>query len=1431
MSKLTQWFYNLKVRTKFITLIGLFLVTLIILGSVTEGLFKSSQTITILVNEQRIFIENFDSAIEHFYRYVISEDESLLPQTKVHLQKVINMAKEFSRIDSTMREIPNAERLPYMYEIYKEGVDYDMRKIKLMTSQIKMFSLLNPKMLKDIQQVTFDASVLGVKVLENIDDYSKNNNSEKLAQLQIQFDKMHYYAQTFSSKLYEVSRFLTNLLYLMIVTLVILLGTVVTFISVKISHTISKPVNMLAANFKEMARGNLKSAIKIDSDNEIGDLSRAFQEIQIGFRKIISHAKRVAEEDYGSRLTPNSEEDELAPALNSMAQKLEATKLKTDKESWLEKGLGGLDDQMRGNHTVRELSDKIIIYLSRFLKIEMGAVYVFDEVQEHLELTGSVGINLDEVKPIIKIGEGLIGGAAKNKDCQIIDTKDKFEKSYSASGEIYPEKIYLIPMYFDGRIQAVIELAPVNALSDLKIDFLRMVKERVSINISAAVARYRNKELLDQSLEQAKMLKARDKELNRKLEENQIIREKLSRETALLNSMLKTLPDYIYFKDEESKFIRVSESMVPLFNARSSKDIIGKSDFDYHPAKDAKRYFDEEQEIIKKGEGFVNEIRQGVDAYGEELWTSVTKLPMLDENGTCIGTFGISKDITQIKKLEIEISLQNEKLIQNQEELKATNEELNAQEEELRVANEELAEQTKILVENEKSLHVQQEELRTANEELEAKTNLLESQKEEILRNNLKLTKTQKELEQQAKELELASQYKSEFLANMSHELRTPLNSMLILSKLLGENKNKNLTEEQVKSAYIIYNSGKDLLELINEILDLSKIEAGKMTYNFSDVTADEIMTDIKFNFLPVAENKNLKLEIRKSETFPESVYTDRQRLMQIVKNLLSNAFKFTSTGGITVSLGLSTGDISFINKDLNSSNTYFLAVEDTGVGIPQNKLEAIFDAFQQADGSISRKFGGTGLGLSISKQLSNALGGEIHVSSSEGVGSKFTIYLPLDKELVGKEIVEDEILLNKESGPLLLTSSLNSSDIINEQENTSLPLFIKDDRDSSLERILVLIILSSSEKAQMLIDLCHNRKFNAIAASNISDGIKLAEKYKPEAILLDGEFNEQDELSMLKESKFTAKIPVHIVSRIEDSLLEDIKELETPESKNFSNGAKNIEGKLSKEFRQILLVEDDPVSRMAIQLLFENKDIIIHEAKTASQAFEMISRQPFDCIILDLGLPDFSGGELLEKLSENRIPIPNVIVNTAKELSDKELKMLSKYSDSIVIKGVKSDERLMDEVTLFLHQVSNKLSKKDTYQSTDNEERQGFKGKKILLVDDDIRNVFAMAQIFEEREMEILEAENGEVAIEVLKNNPDTDLVLMDIMMPVMNGYEAMKIIRKTPGIESIPIITLTAKAMKEDYQKAIDSGANDFISKPIEVDKLLSLLKIWLF
>ena len=753
--------------------------------------------------------------------------------------------------------------------------------------------------------------------------------------------------------------------------------------------------------------------------------------------------------------------------------------------------------------------------------------------------------------------------------------------------------------------------------------------------------------------------------------------------------------------------------------------------------------------------------------------------------------------------------------------------ELQVQQEELRVANEELTEHTRILTDNEKRLQVQQEELRVSNEELEERTRQLEIQKEEIENKNRELTEIKDALEIKARELQLSSQYKSEFLANMSHELRTPLNSLLILSKLLSNNKKGNLSTDQVESAKIIYKSGNDLLYLINEVLDLSKIEAGKITLEFGIVSIQEIREELISDFKIVAEDKHLTFEVSVINDFPRQIETDRYRLMQILKNLLSNAFKFTKEGHVKVDFIIPAQNVKFNNPSLAAGNVCCITIEDSGVGIPAEKLEAIFEAFQQADGSISRRYGGTGLGLSISRELIRMLGGEIQLQSKVNEGSVFSVFLPvINPQIIAETVINAQSLSSKELVEKLPETNNAENDAI-----IKLPWFVSDDRYEAGNDNVILIIHPSKQQAERYTQQVRAKNYRVIVSDTISDGVLLAEKFHPLAIMLAVELtNDPRSYHLLKSNPLIRKLPVHIITPIEYAGSLDEDELRTIDNIEISNALETLKNNFLALSRKILVIEDDTITQKIISDLLSQLDIKIEVASFAEEAFNMLSNESFDCMILDLGLPDYSGKELLEKLRANYIPLPKVIVYTGKEISKEEHKKLSAYTDTIILKGLKSDERLMDEVTLFLHQVSRTIpDHKIKVPSLEGDNL--FKGKKILVVDDEIRNVFALGKILEEWDIEVLEAENGKIAIDMLKSVPGIDLVLMDVMMPVLDGYEAMRIIRKSDEIKNIPIICLTAKAMKEDYENAIQNGANDYLSKPVNEDKLFAMLKIWLY
>jgi CheY-like chemotaxis protein/putative methionine-R-sulfoxide reductase with GAF domain len=770
------------------------------------------------------------------------------------------------------------------------------------------------------------------------------------------------------------------------------------------------------------------------------------------------------------------------------------------------------------------------------------------------------------------------------------------------------------------------------------------------------------------------------------------------------------------------------------------------------------------------------------------------------------------------------------------EESQAQSEELQSQQEELRVTNEELEEQTQALKESQENLKKQQEELKKANKELEQKTVDLTEQKKEIENKNSELEIARKEIEFKAADLELTSKYKSEFLANMSHELRTPLNSILILSRMLLENKKGNLNEKQVESARTINFSGSDLLELINEILDLSKIESGKMLINIDEMLLQQLPVYIKQNLAHLAEEKKLYLKVDLDKNLPQKIITDRQRVEQVIKNLMSNAIKFTDKGGVTVHIYKPSASTKLLRADLKPEKTIAISVSDTGIGIPIDKQKIIFEAFQQVDGTTSRKFGGTGLGLSISREIAKILGGEIHLESEEGKGSNFTLYLP---ESISVEQIDQEKITQKKVAAV----SVNK-----ESKEEQLPLAVKksvnDIRDDRLDIAQgdksILIVEDDLKFAKLLFDLTREKGFKCLIAEDGEAGLQLAVQYIPSAIILDVGLPRMDGwtvMERLKDNTETRHIPVYFISgqdkKIDAMRMGAIGYLTKPVSTDDINNAfSKIEKTISKDIKKLLVVEDDETMRNSILELIGNKDVEITDTGKGEDALKFLHENDFDCMVLDLGLTDISGFDLLKKIStDSKISDIPIIIYTGKELTKEEDNALRKYAKSIIIKGAKSPDRLLDEVSLFLHRVESNLPdrQKDVIKiHTDGEEI--FKGKKVLVVDDDVRNIYAISTILGEKEIEIATAENGKEALEILNKDPKINLVLMDIMMPEMDGYEAMSAIRKQKEFKDLPIIAITAKAMKGDRQKCIHAGANDYLSKPVDVDKLLSLLHVWL-
>ncbi|MBD1553799.1 response regulator [Pseudomonas typographi] len=850
-------------------------------------------------------------------------------------------------------------------------------------------------------------------------------------------------------------------------------------------------------------------------------------------------------------------------------------------------------------------------------------------------------------------------------------------------------------------------------------------------------------------------------------------------------------------------------------------------------------------QYIKAGEGVVGEtaalghvarldnlptgyFTQVASGLGEGLPHSVAVLPSRND-GQVNGVVELGflrplseRDIEFLERVaenigtSLEAARYRQRLQEVLTETQQLNEELQVQQEELKTANEELEEQSRVLKESQIHLETQQAELEQTNQQLADRTEALADQRDE-------LKEAQQELATRAEELQRSSRYKSEFLANMSHELRTPLNSSLILSKLLAENTGGNLSPDQVKYAESIYSAGNDLLNLINDILDISKVEAGKLDVRPETLSVMRLAESLRLTFAPMAADKGLGFEVHIDPATPATMFSDRQRLEQILKNLLSNALKFTDKGMVSLAIGP------------QASEGLAFAVRDSGIGIAPEQQQVIFEAFRQADGTTSRRYGGTGLGLSISRDLATLLGGYISVSSVVGQGSVFTLVLPEHYEQGG----EDEPLPAAPPAALLppapVPEVLPAATAL-----AALPRFA-DDRDlPDAERRCILVIEDEPSFARILFDLAHELGYRCLVAHAADEGFDLAVQFGPDAVLLDMRLPDHSGLTVLqrlKENPDTRHLPVHVISvedRIEAAMhMGAVGYAVKPTTRDELKAVfGRLEAKLTQKLKRILLVEDDDLQRDSIALLIGDDDIEITAVGFAHEALELLREHVYDCMIIDLKLPDMLGGELLKRMSTEEIrAFPPVIVYTGRNLTREEEAELRKYSRSIIIKGARSPERLLDEVTLFLHKVEAQLSnERQRMLKTARSRDKVFEGRKILVVDDDVRNIFALTSALEHKGAKVEIGRNGLEAIERLNAMGDIDLVLMDVMMPEMDGFEATREIRKDPRFRKLPIIAVTAKAMKDDQERCLNAGANDYLAKPIDLDRLFSLIRVWL-
>jgi len=1083
----------------------------------------------------------------------------------------------------------------------------------------------------------WDVATNSINALKEAEDFSSNLIKEKAN----------------GELSYASANVLTNTTIAVATILLILLIVISTL------RGIISSINSIKDAADRMAKGDVGVLLDIKTKDEIGALALSFNEMISVTKDFSMVADAIGKGDYSAKIKVRSEVDTLGISLDAMKHNLQRLSKENEIRTWLLTGNSELNDKMRGEKELLELSGEIIGQLTAYMQAQIGAIYLKEN--GHLKLCGSYAFHHRKNNvSTIALGEGFVGQAALEKKPIVFhDIPDDYIRINSGLGNAIPKNILVYPFLYEGQVKGALELGSVREFSELDMQFLQIVCDNIAIAFNASQSRDRLKQLLEETQRQA--------------------------------------------------------------------------------------------------------------------------------------------------------------------------EELEVQQEELKQSNEELREKTELLEKSEAELKTQQEELQQSNEELEENANLLEDQKQ-ILEN------AKMQIENKARELEASSKYKSEFLANMSHELRTPLNSILILSQILMENKSKVLQEKEMQFAANIYSSGADLLNLINEILDLSKVEAGKMELDIAEFSMEDVIDDIQGMFEEIAKDKSVGFEINAESTLRYyKLVSDKQKLGQILRNLLSNAFKFTAKEGM-VKLSISRpGATTFKRNELNGRDDIItFSVTDTGIGIPQEKLAIIFEAFQQVDGTTKRKYGGTGLGLSISRELAHTLGGEIHVESQEGKGSTFTLYIPSSFDPSSIASAPRQVAIKEKPGKLI--------DPNTKFERVSVKDNIQDDRNAITENSRVILIMEDDATfAKVLLDFVRERQYKGIVAYQGNTGLSYARHYRPDAILLDMKLPVMDGAEVLRQLKNDPElrhIPVQVISgydlKKEGMELGAFNFIRKPVKQEVLWEAfDKIEDFVSRKIKRLLIVEDDKQHNDAVKELIGNGDVNCFSAYSGSEAYKLMQADSFDCVILDLGLPDMTGFDLLEKIKENtelnKVPI---IIYTGKDLTKDEYNRLEKTASTIVLKTVHSHDRLLDETMLFLHRVESKLPReKQNMIRKLHKTDEVLKNKKALIVDDDIRNVYSLVNALEEEGLQCITAENGKEALKTLKHHEAIDIVLMDVMMPEMDGYEATREIRKLDKFKKLPVIALTAKAMKGDREKCLSAGMSDYISKPLNVEQLVSLMRVWLY
>ena len=828
-------------------------------------------------------------------------------------------------------------------------------------------------------------------------------------------------------------------------------------------------------------------------------------------------------------------------------------------------------------------------------------------------------------------------------------------------------------------------------------------------------------------------------------------------------------------------------------------------------------------------EDFVVSFAAGQLKLSHVVWVPLTS------KGECFGVIELGSD-KKFDKVDLDFFAEASKIITMEiisaqsrqhvkmllEETQAQSEELQMQHSELENLNTELEAHTQRLQASEEELKVQQEELLQSNQELEERSKLLEEKNQLIALRNM-------EIQKKVEELALSTKYKSEFMANMSHELRTPLNSILLLSRLMVENADENLTKDQIESAKVIQSSGTSLLSLIDEILDLSKIEAGKMELEYESVKVTTLCRSLKNMFQPLASERGIEFHTDIDPALPKIIETDKLRLEQVLRNLLANAIKFTQEGEVRLTIAADPTQQGFIR----------FAVSDTGIGISEENLQIIFEAFQQADGSTRRKFGGTGLGLSISREIVRLLGGHISLESTLGEGSTFIVHVPMQRITP-----QPESTTAPESVATATITTENTDGLAEEiapYTLTDIPDEIDDDRDNIQPHDkLILIVEDDTNFAKALLKYTHQQNYKGIVIVRGDQVLSMAEKHQPLAILLDIQLpvkNGWEVMDELKHNPKTRHIPVHIMSSLQmkkESLLKGaIDFINKPVAlEQMDQMFQKIEEALNRNDQKVLIIEENPKHAAALSYFLHNFDITSEIKTNVDDSVNTLLTSKVNCVILDMGLPDRTGYETLEaiKSHEGLENLP-IIIFTGKNISNAEEVKIRQYADSVVIKTAHSFQRILDEVGLFLHLVEENQIKPMTNNNKLGMLGDVLHGKTILIADDDVRNIFSLTKILEKYKVNIISAMTGKEALTQLQDHPEVSIVLMDMMMPEMDGYETIQKIRQSPKYKNLPIISVTAKAMVGDREKCIQAGASDYISKPVDKDQLLSLLRVWLY